>query len=292
MRRTGDDLRHDAADLGQLVHQPHLVVQTPRRVDEHHVGPVRNGRAERVESDRCGVGTHVLPDHRRARPLGPDGQLVDRRSTERIGRADVDLAARSGQLGRQLADGRRLACAVDPHDHQHVRRPFGQFQPEILGRSVRLLHQRRDLVAQDAAQFGRVHVLVARDALLDAADDLDGRLDPHVGGDEHLLQIVQHLGVDRRAARYGTRQFREKARLGAFQSGVQLLAPLFGLCFDSRPGGSIGRRILFLSEQIEKSHNKIGFSRTTDGLLHGCIAPRFRPAGIYSCDKDNNYSQN
>ena len=115
---------------------------------------------------------------------------------------------------------------------------------------------------------------------------------PHVGGDEHLLQIVQHLGVDRRAARYGTRQFREKARLGAFQSGVQLLAPLFGLCFDSRPGGSIGRRILFLSEQIEKSHNKIGFSRTIGGLLHGCIAPRFRPAGIYSCDKDNNYSQN
>ena len=157
---------------------------------------------------------------------------------------------------------------------------------------MRLLHQRRDLVAQDAAQFGRVHVLVARDALLDAANDLDGRLDPHVGGDEHLLQIVQHLGVDRRAARYGTRQFREKARLGAFQSGVQLLAPLFGLCFDSRPGGSIGRRILFLSEQIEKSHNKIGFSRTTGGLLHGCIAPRFRPAGIYSCDKDNNYSQN
>jgi len=74
------------------------------------------------------------------------------------------------------------------------------------------------------------------------------------------LMEQSHASTKDFAARYGTRQFREKARLGAFQSGVQLLAPLFGLCFDSRPGGSIGRRILFLSEQIEKSHNKIGFS--------------------------------
>ena len=247
MRRAGNHFAHDVADFRQLVHQAHLVVQASGGVDQHHVGSVGLGRGERVESHRCGVGTHLLTDHRRPGAVGPHLQLVDGRRAERVRRADPDLPARLAELRSQFADGRGLAGAVDAHDHHHVGLTFGGVEPEILRRAVRILHQRRDLPAQDRLQLRGVHVLVPGHALLDAADDLHGRLHAHVRRDEHLFEVVEYPGVDRRPARHGARQFREKPCFGFFQPGGELLLLFLRLL----PGG---RRILFLFENIEKCH--------------------------------------
>ena len=124
---------------------------------------------------------------------------------------------------------------------------FGGVEPEVLRRAVRILHQGGDLLAQDRLQLRGVHVLVPGDALLDAADDLHGGLHAHVRRNEHLLEVVQHVGIDRRAARHGARQFREESRLGLFQPGAELLLLFARLLLG-------GRRILFLFENIEKCH--------------------------------------
>ena len=104
VRRAGDHLAHDVADFGQLVHQVDLVVQTARRVDQHHVGAVGLGRGQRVERHRCRVGTHLLTDHRGSRTVGPDLELVDGGGAERVGGADPDLLSGFGELGREFAD--------------------------------------------------------------------------------------------------------------------------------------------------------------------------------------------
>ena len=222
-------------------------MQAARRVDEHHVGAVGLGRGERVERHRCGVGPHLLADHRRSGAVGPHLQLVDGRGAEGVGGADPDLAARLGELRGELADRGGLARAVHAHDHHHVGRALRGVESEVAGRAVRLLHERRDLLAQDRLQLRSVHVFVARRALLDAADDLHGRLHAHVRRDEHLLEVVQHRGIDGRAARHGPGEFREEPRLGLLQPGVELLPLLPHLLFG-------GRRILFFAENIEKSH--------------------------------------
>ena len=222
-------------------------MQTPGGVDQYHVGAVGLGRGERVEGHRRGVGTHLLADHRRSGAVGPHLQLVDGRGAERVRRADPDLAARLGELCREFADGGGLAGAVDAHDHHHVGLALGGVQPEMFRRAVRILHQRRDFLAQNRLQFRGAHVFVLRHALLDAADDLHGGLHAHVRRDQHLLEVVQHVGVDRRAARHGACQFREEPRFGLFQSGAE-----FVLLFACLLLG--GRRILFLFENIEKCH--------------------------------------
>ena len=242
--------RHDVADLRQLVHQVDLVVQAARRVDQHDVGAVGLGRGERVEGHRCGVGAHLLADHRRSGAVGPHLELVDGRGAERVGRADPHLAPGLRELCGEFADGRGLAGAVDPHDHHDVGLARPGVQSEVALRGVGLLQQGGHLLAQDALQLRGVHVLVAGHALLDAADDLHGRLDADVRGDEHLLQVVEHVGVDRRAARHGACEFREEARLGLFQPGVELPPLLARLLLRGRRGV-----ILSLFENVEESHS-------------------------------------
>ncbi len=161
-------------------------------------------------------------------------------------------------------------------------------EPEILLRAVGLLQQTHHLAAQDGVQLGRVHVLVARHALLDAADDLHRRIHPHVGGDEHLLQVVQHGGIDRRTARHGPRQFGEKTRLGAFQPRFKaarlrighlrstLRAPV-GHRRSLRPQ-RLGLRgmILLFSEKIEKSHSLYILCSAKIDKNRGITKPRFQ----------------
>lgn len=94
---------------------------------------------------------------------------------------------------------------------------------------MRLLHQLGDLVAQDRLQLRGVHILVPCDAGFDAFDDLHGGFHAYVGGDEHLLQIVEHLCIDGRSTGNGPRQFREEARFGLLQTGVEFrLLPVSG----------------------------------------------------------------
>ena len=58
-------------------------------------------------------------------------------------------------------------------------------------------------------------------------DNLDGSIYTHVRRDEHLLQLVEHVGIDRRAAGNGARELGKQALLGLLEACVQLL--LLGL---------------------------------------------------------------
>ena len=230
-------------------------MQAACRVDQHHVGAVGLGRRQRVERHRCRVGTHLLTDHRRPGAVGPNFELVDGCGAERIGGADPDFQSGLGQLCRELADGGGLARAVDADDHHHVGFALPGVEPEMLLRAVRLLHQRHDLLAQDGLELGRIHVFVARHTLFDAPDNLHRGFHAHVRRNQHLLHVVQQVGIDRRAACYGTGEFREDSGLGLFEPRAELFLLLLPTLRNVRCGA-----ILFLFENIEKSHTYIYIS--------------------------------
>ena len=176
------------------------------------------------------------------------GQLVDGGRTERIRSADIDVEAGPGELGREFADCRGLAGTVHADDHDNVGDAFLDVESEVFGRAVRLLHQLSDLVAQDRLQLRGVHILVPCDAGFDAFDDLHGGFHAYVGGDEHLLQIVEHLCIDGRSTGDGSRQFREEARFGLLQTGVE-----FRLFPVSGSGSRLGRGIFLLRRIFDRS---------------------------------------
>ena len=84
-----------------------------------------------------------------------------------------------------------------------------------------LFEQFGNLAAQDRLQLRGVHVFVACDTLLDAADDLHGGLHADVRRDEDLFEFVEHFGIDGRAAGHGACEFREESLFGLLQSGVE-----------------------------------------------------------------------
>src|SRR5690606_32622998 len=53
--RTRHDLLHDLFDLGQLVHQRHLIMQPTGGVDDGHIVAVGHGRLDRIVRYRGGV---------------------------------------------------------------------------------------------------------------------------------------------------------------------------------------------------------------------------------------------
>src|SRR5450759_2137035 len=78
----------------------------------------------RVECDGGRVTARRTADRLGTHSRSPGGQLVDGGRTEGVRGPEYDGAAVRHQHPGQLAAGRGLARAVDPH-HQHNRRPVG-----------------------------------------------------------------------------------------------------------------------------------------------------------------------
>ena len=116
MRRRRIDLLHHANDLVQLVHQLGAVLQAAGGVDEQHVDAAFLRRAQRVEDETGGVAAGFPRDESRAGALAPDLELVDGGGAEGVAGRQHHGAAFGAELGRELADGRGLAGAVDPDD--------------------------------------------------------------------------------------------------------------------------------------------------------------------------------
>ncbi len=104
MGGVGNLLAQNAMDLGQLLHQRLLRLQPPGRIDDAHVcvglqgagdGPV--GHTGRITV--CLAGHQVGPQ-----PLGPDGELLDRRGAKGVGRAENGLLSFRPKHLRQLGD--------------------------------------------------------------------------------------------------------------------------------------------------------------------------------------------
>src|SRR3954447_15680560 len=90
VRRLGQLLGDDAADLGQLLHQVVLRVQAPGRVDDDHVGADLAAAGDRVEGDRARVGVLPALHEGHVRAPGPLLELLDGGGPEGVRRADHD----------------------------------------------------------------------------------------------------------------------------------------------------------------------------------------------------------
>ena len=247
---VGDNLAHHVANLRQLVHQAHLVVQTACGVNQHHIGAICHSAFERVIRNARRVGAHLLANHCCARALGPHCKLVDSRSTEGIGSTDINLLARTHKLCREFTDSGGLARAIDAHNHHHIGLALAHRQTEVLLAFGALLQQSRNLATQDTLQLGGIHIFVTRNALLNALDDAHGGLDTHVRGNQHLFELVQHHVIHLVATCHGTRKFREETLFGLLQSLAELLLLL---CLDGHI--LLFGFLLFAAENIEQSHS-------------------------------------
>lgn len=82
-----------AAHLVQLIHQVLLVVQAAGGINNQQIRALCLGGLDAVIDDRRGVSALGVLDNRHTRAFRPDGQLVSRRCTESIRRAEDNPAA-------------------------------------------------------------------------------------------------------------------------------------------------------------------------------------------------------
>ena len=85
----------------------------------------------------------------------------------------------------------------------------------------------RHLLVEKVVELIHAYVFVAGDALLEHVDDFQGRVDAHVGGDEHLLQLVEKVLVDLAAAHGCAFHLLEEAGFGLLEALVESLFLLF-----------------------------------------------------------------
>ena len=115
-----------------------------------------------------------------------------------------DLPVLGDEHAGELADGRRLAGAVDADDEDDG----GPVADAAAGdAAVHVgLDEREQVLAQPAAHGGLVGRAVDLDPGAQRLDELGGGLDAEVGGDEGVLDLLPRLLVElaaRRAARAG-----------------------------------------------------------------------------------------
>ena len=125
--------------------------------------PCRRGLLHAVEDDAGSVAAFLAGDDGRADALAPDRQLLDRGGAEGIAGREQDAVICFLQPLAELADGRRLARAVDADDQDHVRTrkaPYLQGLGDRALKSSRSLRQgscegRARRVARSGAQRSR-----------------------------------------------------------------------------------------------------------------------------------------
>ena len=88
------------------------------------------GGLDAVIDDRRGVSALGVLDNRHTRAFRPDGQLVSRRRTESIRRAEDNPAANVLKAQGELADGSRFARAVHA-DNEHDHRPAQRWTRDV-----------------------------------------------------------------------------------------------------------------------------------------------------------------
>ncbi len=139
MRRIRVDLREHAGDLAQLIHQPALRVQATGGVRDQYVNVARARRVECIEDDTGCIGVLALGDDRHVVAHAPGLELFDGGGAEGVAGSEHDGAAFVAVTAGQLADGRRLAYAVDADGEHDVRLVAADVQRLLDGRQQ--IHQ-------------------------------------------------------------------------------------------------------------------------------------------------------
>src|SRR5215204_1079730 len=194
LRRLGDRLLHDAAQLGELCHEVVLGVQPAGGVDDQHVDAARVRRLHGIEDDGAGVRPLLVGDHRRPDPLAPDFELVDRRRAEGVAGGDEDVTAKPLVIGGKFGDRGRLADSVDADDHDDEGNAALQnLYPAV---ATGALQQGDHLLAQDLAGEEGIADTVLADPRLQIADELLTDVPADVGLDEEHLQLLVEIVVE------------------------------------------------------------------------------------------------
>ena len=239
VRRTGLRLADRALDLAELLHQVRLRREAPRRVGDDDVGAARLAGDDRVEGDAGRVAALLRDDLdlrsiRLAGPHRPCHELLARRGAECVGGGQQHLAVGVHQVARQLADGRRLAGAVDAADHHHGRHGFADHEVALERQQ-----QLGEDPGQQLAHRLRVTELQAGDAPAQLVEQPDGRLGAGVGLQQRrlevLVELVGQLGADERLG---------ERRAGAPEPAAQASEPVVaGLAVaGSNANGRFGDR--------------------------------------------------
>src|SRR6266436_3403191 len=96
-------------------------MQTPRRVHDDDVGISGARGSERVINDRRGVAAGFRLDDFSAGSRSPHAKLLDRSGAKGVARGEDNAASILAQAMRELADGRRLSCAIHADNENYVR---------------------------------------------------------------------------------------------------------------------------------------------------------------------------
>ena len=94
-------------------------MQASRRVDEYQIATIGLGAFDGVVAHACRVASALALHDGNVRAAGPFFELLDSRSTERVGGTQNNLAASVGAFLGELADRSGFAGAVDA-DEQHA----------------------------------------------------------------------------------------------------------------------------------------------------------------------------
>ena len=179
----------DLVDLAEFCHEVLLVMDPARGVADDDVCSAVDAGMDGVEDDRGGVSALIVFDHVDAGAVGPDLQLVDRRSSERVRSAQDDLASGGLEVVGHLADGRGLADAVDADD-QDDRRSGQEVDGLVLAEHV------GDDLLDDFTDFRRVRDAGRLHPVLRLFDDLLRRHNTDVGHDEHFDEFLVEVLID------------------------------------------------------------------------------------------------
>ena len=167
-------------------------MQPSGRVDEDDVAVPGLRGPDGVEHDRGRIASGARPHQIDVGAAGPYGELLDRRRTEGVRRADQRPAAVPPQQAGQLPDRGRLAGAVDADHEHHVRRRAGRrdrFRPR---------QNLQDLLPHQFAQSVRRRRGCC--ARTQPADDACGGGDSDVGAQQRLLDRLDLLVIVGRRA--------------------------------------------------------------------------------------------
>jgi len=234
-RRSGQLAREDAIDLLEFFHQVGLGVQAARGIHDQHVDASGPRRLAGIVDDGGRIGPRGVGDQIASGALRPDGQLVDRRRAEGVGRSQKDGAPLSLQTMGEFADRGRLAGTVHPEHHQAGRRRI-EAQGDGIAEHV------KENLAQGAQSGCLVCGVAAGSELLQDALRGGGA---HVGFDQRDFQL-----------------FEELRRRGA----GDLTEPRYQL--RPRPGEA-------LPQTVESIHEGVGKSRHITGGIRLSNSPTF-----------------
>ena len=187
------------------------------------------GRAlDALEDHRRGVGAFLAAHDGRADAIRPDLQLLGGRGAEGVARGEQNLFPVGDQLGRELADGRGLAAAVDADDQQ--ARTACASNVSAGASRVRICALRWRRKAQTAS--GSFRSLRVSDVRISSSNSLAGA-HADVGGQQHLLDLVDDAGIQLLAPGEDLAEARNPARPRARQPGRQRGDILLGFLLSS-----------------------------------------------------------